>query len=47
MPPRSATSGLPPHLPPLLHQTVLNQEPLSEVWCVYVSVYSCEDVCVC
>jgi len=30
MPPRSATSGLPPHLPPLLHQTVLNQEPLSE-----------------
>jgi 5'-AMP-activated protein kinase regulatory beta subunit len=29
MPPRSATSGLPPHLPPLLQQTVLNQEPPS------------------
>lgn len=26
VPPRSATSGLPPHLPPLLQQTVLNQD---------------------
>lgn len=26
MPPRSATSGLPPILPPLLQQTVLNQD---------------------
>ena len=32
MPPRSATSGLPPHLPPLLQQTVLNQEPPSLVY---------------
>ena len=29
MPPRSAASGLPPHLPPLLQQTILNQEPPS------------------
>lgn len=26
MPPRSAASGLPPILPPLLQQTVLNQD---------------------
>ena len=32
MPPRGATSGLPPHLPPLLQQTVLNQEPPSLVY---------------
>jgi 5'-AMP-activated protein kinase regulatory beta subunit len=30
MPLRSAASGLPPHLPPLLQQTVLNQEPPSQ-----------------
>jgi 5'-AMP-activated protein kinase regulatory beta subunit len=27
IPQRSATTGLPPHLPPLLQQTILNQEP--------------------
>ena len=31
MPSRSVTSSLPPHLPPLLQQTILNQEPPSEV----------------
>ena len=31
IPPRSATSGLPPHLPSLLQQTVLNQDLPSEV----------------
>ena len=31
IPPRSATSGLPPHLPSLLQQTVLNQDPVSDV----------------
>lgn len=30
IPPRSATSGLPPHLPSLLQQTVLNQDPVSD-----------------
>lgn len=31
MPPRCVTCGLPPHLPPLLQLTVLNQEPPSSV----------------
>ena len=31
IPPRSGTTGLPPHLPPLLQQTILNEPPLSEV----------------
>ena len=31
MPPRCATCGLPPHLPPLLQLTVLNQEPPNSV----------------
>ena len=31
IPSRSATSGLPPHLPSLLQQTVLNQDPVSDV----------------
>lgn len=31
IPPRSATTGLPPHLPPLLQHTILNQEPPSQV----------------
>ena len=30
-PPRSVTSSMTPHLPPLLQQTVLNQEPPSQV----------------
>ena len=38
MPSRSATSGLPPHLPPLLQQTILNQGPPSQV---YTHVYTC------
>ena len=38
MPPRSATSGLPPHLPPLLQQTILNQEPPSLVQCLSQSL---------
>ena len=31
IPPRSATTGLPPHLPPLLQHTILNQELPSQV----------------
>ena len=46
MPSRSAASGLPPHLPPLLQQTILNQEQPSEVRecvcaCVGVGVRVC------
>ena len=36
MPPRSATSGLPPVLPPLLQQTVLNQDqPYVRMYVLY------------